>query len=298
MESIITVAEGETLRSVGPFMYIEAECQIWCVPTYSLCSFRCTYCNIEAQGKSRPAFERDAIPGLIAAFKPYANTRPLLVGAEGDPYPPEEKTLRFTREFLQALTREGIHFRLVTKGDAILADLDILRDNPCLELVTVSLTSNDDAFLAYHESGAPNYATRLAVVHELKAAGLPVAVTICPWMPGLTPVEEIIGDLPEKMPVSIGVLTYNHHARAYMKYLYDVEVASAERVFGKTWTQEELVTAYLAEYERLKNRFPANVRWVQPPGSGTSFATYLPLGDDIPRRAGRPLEQAANPAAH
>jgi DNA repair photolyase len=119
--------------------------------------------------------------------KPGYQCRPIAMGTNTDPYQPAERTRRITRTILEVLLEHGHPVTLVTKGQLILRDLDLLTELARRELVSVavSITTLDNTLKTRLEPRTASPAARLRMVRELGAAGVPTAVMVAPVIPFL-----------------------------------------------------------------------------------------------------------------
>lgn len=166
---------------------------------YRGCSHGCIYCY------ARPAHAYLGLsPGLDFEsklfFKPEAGRlleaelgrkgyqpKVIHIGGDTDPYQPDEKRLRVTREVIETLQRFSHPFSIITKSALIQRDLDILgpmgRDG--LVRVAVSITSLDRKLARSMEPRAATPERRLEAVRRLAEAGVPTTVMFAPSIPGL-----------------------------------------------------------------------------------------------------------------
>jgi len=166
---------------------------------YRGCEHGCIYCY------ARPAH---AYMGLSAGldfetrlfFKPEAArllerelSRPryapeiIHVGGNTDPYQPQERKLRVTRQIIEVLERFEHPFSIITKSALILRDLDLLAPMAANRLVRVaiSITTLDRKLARSMEPRAATPERRLEAVRGLSDAGVPVVVMFAPCIPGL-----------------------------------------------------------------------------------------------------------------
>lgn len=120
--------------------------------------------------------------------KPRYKVATLALGTNTDPYQPCERDLGITRACLEVLRDFDHPIAIVTKGSLIERDLDILSEMAAKGLVRVgiSVTTLDPGLSRRMEPRAPAPARRLAVIHRLAAAGVPVRIMTSPVVPGLT----------------------------------------------------------------------------------------------------------------
>ncbi len=267
---------AETKR-VGPIVFLDGELKYWSWSPYDKCSFRCVYCSVEAQGKSKPAITAEETPALLDEFLKHRKHFALCVGGPADAYPAEEAEHQLMRKILPEITRRDIYFTLVTHGNLITRDIDLLLGQSSLGNIGVSIPHHDDEQAKKFEPGSPSFQSKVDAVHELHKAGLPVHVNISPWIPGITNVEAIASAFPENMLVNVGVLSYNTHQREVFTRLFGRAIPSAQRVFGEQFASQEVLNqAYLAAHEKIGSGPKGNLRWLIPPGSGKNFTHYLP----------------------
>jgi DNA repair photolyase len=166
---------------------------------YRGCEHGCIYCY------ARPAHAYMGLsPGLDFEsrlfFKPHAarllenelaNPRytPQLIhiGGNTDPYQPQERTLRVTRQVIEVLARFRHGFSVITKSALIVRDLDLIAPMAEQDLVRVaiSITSLDRKLARSMEPRAATPEKRIEAVKRLSDAGVPVTVMFAPCIPGL-----------------------------------------------------------------------------------------------------------------
>jgi DNA repair photolyase len=114
--------------------------------------------------------------------------KPIMLGANTDPYQPDERRMKVTRSILEVLGRTRHPVAVITKGALVLRDLDLLsslaRDN--LVSVSVSVTTLDDELKRKLEPRAAAPAARVRTLAALAAAGVPCGVMVAPVIPALT----------------------------------------------------------------------------------------------------------------
>jgi DNA repair photolyase len=114
--------------------------------------------------------------------------KPIMLGANTDPYQPVERRMKVTRSILEVLERTRHPVAVISKSALVLRDLDLLaslaRDQ--LASVTLSVTTLDDELKRRLEPQTASPAARLRVIAALKAAGVPAGAMVAPVIPGLT----------------------------------------------------------------------------------------------------------------
>ncbi|HEY2275529.1 MAG TPA: PA0069 family radical SAM protein [Steroidobacteraceae bacterium] len=114
--------------------------------------------------------------------------KPIMLGANTDPYQPVEKRMKVTRSILEVLTRTRHPVAVITKSAMVLRDLDLLTDlaRDKLVSVSVSVTTLDDELKRRLEPRAASPAARVRTLAALAAAGVPCGVMVAPVIPAIT----------------------------------------------------------------------------------------------------------------
>ena len=166
---------------------------------YRGCEHGCTYCY------ARPAHAYMGLsPGLDFEtrlfFKPDAGqllerelSNPryqvgvIHIGGNTDPYQPQEKITRITRQIIEVLGRFQHPFSIITKSALIERDLDLLAPLAAKALVqaAISVTTLDRKLARSMEPRAATPERRLAAIRALHRAGVPTRVMFAPVIPGL-----------------------------------------------------------------------------------------------------------------
>jgi DNA repair photolyase len=170
---------------------------------YRGCEHGCIYCYARPTHawldlspgldfETRLSYKHNAAEQLeVELRKPGYVCKPITIGANTDPYQPIEKQYRLTRQVLEVLQRFRHPVTIITKGNLILRDLDILeemaRDRLCS--VAMSITTLDNDLKRNMEPRAASASARLHCVEKLAAAGVPVSVLVAPVIPALNDVE-------------------------------------------------------------------------------------------------------------
>ncbi|THD82720.1 MAG: PA0069 family radical SAM protein [Phenylobacterium sp.] len=109
------------------------------------------------------------------------------IGGNTDPYQPQERTLRITRQLIEVMDRFNQPFSVISKSALVLRDLDILASMSKNNLVRVaiSITTLDRKLARSMEPRAATPEKRMDAVKRLADAGVPVIVMFAPCIPGL-----------------------------------------------------------------------------------------------------------------
>lgn len=135
-------------------------------------------------------FAKPQLPGLLRAELRRAGyrCRPVNVGANTDPYQPEERRRGLTRAVLAVLCEARHPFTITTKSALVTRDLDLIgpmaRDG--MAAVCISLTTLDGELARRMEPRAAAPGRRLETMAALARAGVPVIALLSPMIPGLT----------------------------------------------------------------------------------------------------------------
>ncbi|HEX4709299.1 PA0069 family radical SAM protein [Phenylobacterium sp.] len=109
------------------------------------------------------------------------------IGGNTDPYQPQERRLRVTRQLIEVLSRFSHPFSVISKSALILRDLDLIAPMAERNLVrvAVSITTLDRKLARSMEPRAATPEKRLDAVRRLADAGVPVVVMFAPCIPAL-----------------------------------------------------------------------------------------------------------------
>lgn len=133
--------------------------------------------------------------------KPGYRVSPIALGVNTDAYQPVEKHREITRDVLKVLAEYRHPVSIITKGALILRDLDLLSElaHQGLCSVRVSLTTLDNTLKRQMEPRTAAPATRLKVIRELAAAGVPTGIILGPVIPFINDheIESILGAAAE-----------------------------------------------------------------------------------------------------
>lgn len=166
---------------------------------YQGCEHGCVYCY------ARPTHAwHDLSPGLDfetkILYKPNAarllehelaapgyECQPIALGANTDPWQPMEKKLGITRGILELLWRHRHPLTIVTKGNLLERDLDLLANMAAENLVSVriTLTTLDNTTKRTLEPRAASPSARLALIEQLASRNIPVGILLAPLIPAI-----------------------------------------------------------------------------------------------------------------
>ena len=170
------------------------------VNPYRGCEHGCVYCF------ARPSHAYlDLSPGLDFETRLFAKTNapellraelakpgyvpaPIALGINTDGWQPIERRHGISRACLEVLLETRHPLSIVTKGSALLRDLDLLAELAKHGLVSVfvSITSLDNTLSSTLEPRAAAPHTRLKMLSALRDAGVPTGVLVAPVIPMIT----------------------------------------------------------------------------------------------------------------
>ena len=113
--------------------------------------------------------------------------KPIMLGANTDPYQPVERRMKVTRSILEVLLEARHPVSVITKSSLVLRDLDLLSQlaRQGLTSVALSVTTLDADLKRTLEPRAAAPLARLRALRELNAAGVPTMAMVAPVIPAL-----------------------------------------------------------------------------------------------------------------
>jgi len=113
--------------------------------------------------------------------------KPIMLGANTDPYQPAERGMKVTRSILEVLVQARHPVSVITKSALVLRDLDLLSElaRQGLTSVALSVTTLDADLKRTLEPRAAAPLARLRALRELNAAGVPTMAMVAPVIPAL-----------------------------------------------------------------------------------------------------------------
>ncbi|WP_108886203.1 PA0069 family radical SAM protein [Pseudoprimorskyibacter insulae] len=175
-------------RTINPYRGCEHGC-IYCFarPTHAFLGLS-PGLDFETRLVARPGIAKGLEKELRS--KRYS-CAPLSIGSNTDPYQPIEKRYALMRDILEVLDRFNHPVAIVTKGTLVERDIDLLAPMAERGLVRVgiSVTTLDADLSRRMEPRAPSPKRRLAIIRNLRSAGIPVRLMVSPIVPALTDPE-------------------------------------------------------------------------------------------------------------
>lgn len=167
---------------------------------YRGCTHGCIYCDSRSvcYGFTHEFTDievKENSPELLEAALRSKRKRCMIgTGAMCDPYIPLEKELRITRQCLELIKRYDFGAAVQTKSDLVMRDIDLLSDinRSTKAVVQMTLTTADDSLCRIIEPNVCVTSQRFEVLCEMKKAGIPTVVWMCPILPHINDTEENI----------------------------------------------------------------------------------------------------------
>lgn len=151
--------------------------------------------------------------------KPRYRCKPIVLGANTDPYQPAEAKLKITRSLLEVLNDYQHPAIIITKNALIERDLDILISMAQSNLikVAVSVTTLSSQLKRIMEPRTSIPSARLKVINRLSANNIPVRVMVAPIIPMINDVEM------EKILLAASQAGASHASYVLIRLPYEVK---------------------------------------------------------------------------
>ena len=167
----------------------------YAINPYVGCTHACKYCYACFMKKFTGHNEEWGTFLDVKFWKPIKNPqryagKSFFISSVTDPYNPQEKIYRRTREFLETFQGVDIKLSLQTKSDLILRDLDLIKSFKNVR-VGFSINTLDENFKNDMDNAAA-IERRLNAMKILHAEGIRTTCFISPIFPGITNVPAII----------------------------------------------------------------------------------------------------------
>lgn len=169
------------------------------VDPYIGCEHYCYYCYVLGQAETDWRKEVLIHEGITDQLKnELSDVAPqtIYMGWHTDPYQPCEAKVRQTRQVLELLEGKGFSASILTKSDLVLRDMDVLQSMKNAA-VSVSVAFNDEDVRRMFEANTKETGARIAALEKLHAAGIQTSALICPVIPYITDVKDLIDLLAE-----------------------------------------------------------------------------------------------------
>jgi DNA repair photolyase len=206
-------SEGESLRQGHEVEYFSLPARsllnrctgvrmpfTWTINPYRGCEFACKYCYARythefmemrdgADFEQKIYVKQHAANLLRQELKHVKPGEEIAIGTATDPYQPAERRFKVTRAILEELSRhQGLQLGLITKGNLILRDLDLLKEISRSNrlFVNLTITTLNVELARILEPRAPRPDLRIETVRRLNLEGIATGVSCSPVIPGIT----------------------------------------------------------------------------------------------------------------
>lgn len=171
---------------------------------YRGCRHQCIYCDSRSECYQIENFE-DILVKVNAAdllrreLRSKRTKGTIGTGSMSDPYARVEERYGLTRKALAVIADMGFPVHIITKGELVVRDLDILQQiGDTYAAVSFTITTYDDELAARIEPGAPSPSRRFAAMQRLSAAGIYTGITMMPILPYIEDSEENITEIVKR----------------------------------------------------------------------------------------------------
>jgi DNA repair photolyase len=175
-------------RSINPYQ----GCEHGCIYCYARPSHSYLDLSPGLDFETRIFYKPNAATRLLDEWeKPGYDCKPITIGANTDPYQPAEKSTRVTRQLLEVFKKHRHPVNLITKGNLITRDIDLLSWLAEHELcsVAISLPTMSASLKRIMEPRVPSAESRLRAIEELTRNGVPTSVLVAPIIPAINDAE-------------------------------------------------------------------------------------------------------------
>ena len=175
-------------RSINPYQ----GCEHGCIYCYARPSHSYLDLSPGLDFETRIFYKPNAATRLLDEWeKPGYDCKPITIGANTDPYQPAEKSTRVTRQLLEVFKKHRHPVNLITKGNLITRDIDLLSwlAEHGLCSVAISLPTMSASLKRIMEPRVPSAESRLRAIEELTRNGVPTSVLVAPIIPAINDAE-------------------------------------------------------------------------------------------------------------
>ena len=155
---------------------------------YTGCGHRCIYCYATyIPNFYSPRRKKNLIERLRKDLDSIPPNSIISISNSSDPYTPMDKEYRDTRKCIQTLSEYDFSVLIVTKGDLVLRDIDLLQN--LTSAVTITITTLKEKISQKLEPNAPPPNTRFEVLKKLSDNNVSNGLRFDPIFPELNEVE-------------------------------------------------------------------------------------------------------------
>jgi DNA repair photolyase len=214
----------------------------WTCNPYLGCSFGCTYCYAMFLPQNRRPKEawgrwfQAKINAAELARKQASKVarQAVYLSSVTDPYLPAERTLRLTREILEAILPHQPRLLVQTRGPLVVRDFDLLAQFRAVR-INVSIPTDCEEVRIAFEPKAPPLEKRWQAVTAARDAGLPTGICVTPMLPLADP-DAFVRRLVAFQP---GVLVVQDFHDSGGGFGADTGVVARRILAQRGWTKNE-----------------------------------------------------------
>jgi len=165
---------------------------------YRGCQHACIYCDSRSAcyqlgDLADIRLKENALITLEHELKSKRKHGTIGFGSMNDPYMPEEAKQMITRGALQLCAKYRFPIHIITKGDLVVRDIDVLQSlSRTYAAISITITTTDDGLSRLIEPAAPVSSKRFAAIKKLSDAGIYAGITLMPVLPFITDSPENI----------------------------------------------------------------------------------------------------------
>lgn len=183
--------------------YLEFE---YVMNLYRGCNHGCIYCYARSNYYEKTdnfdciRAKTDALRIVRDDLRRKTRTGMVLMGGVSDPYNPEEKELKLTRNALELINAFSFGICVITKSNLVTRDTDILLDIKEHSPVSInfSITCSDDETCRKVEPFASTTTERFEAIEHLAKNGIITGVLMDPMIPQITDTKENVQEMVKK----------------------------------------------------------------------------------------------------
>lgn len=168
---------------------------------YRGCQFGCIYCDSRSacygiENFSDILIKENALELLDKELRSKRRKGTIGTGSMNDPYMPIEKKMELTRGALKLIKKYHFPVHVITKGDLVVRDIDLLKDIGIVySAVSFTITASDDALAKQIEPHAPSSSKRFEAIKKLSDNEIYTGVVLTPVLPFITDSNENIEEI-------------------------------------------------------------------------------------------------------
>lgn len=228
--------------------------------TYKGCEFECQYCLYKGPGE----YGRHVQP-VKGSIPARADLGIVDIGTTTDPYQPMEADQKITRSILEAALEVRIPLFVLTRGNLVLRDVDLLRElaKDGLVEVCLSIITLNEEITTRIEPKAPRPTERLRVAEALAAKDIPVAFHVAPLIPGL--------DTPENL-AALG----KRLAEACGSHVFSAMLGARKPYWKPFYAGMDAVADACGSFETFEQAYPRDFDFSRDAAGTCDFEYALP----------------------